>query len=130
MNYNTDMPEKLQNNVLGGPLRVCCMNPVTGYMRNGLCELYPSDMGLHTVCAIMTDAFLEFSKSRGNDLSTPIPDYDFSGLKEGDKWCLCALRWKEAYDAGMAPKIVLSATHESVLEIVGLDILKDYGLDQ
>jgi len=105
------------------------MQPVTGFTRNGLCELHPEDQGLHTVCIIVTDDFLNFSKSCGNDLSTPLLDYHFPGLKEGDKWCLCALRWKEAYDAGVAPKIIISATHESVLELVTLETLKAYAID-
>jgi uncharacterized protein (DUF2237 family) len=121
---------KLQKNVLGGPLRTCCMDPVTGYMRNGLCELQVTDGGQHTICIVATDTFLSYSKSVGNDLSTPYPEYEFSGLKAGDKWCLCALRWKEAYDAGCAPTIILSATHESMLNIVSLEILRDYALDK
>jgi len=119
----------LQKNVFGKPLRACCMQPVTGFFRNGLCELHPEDSGVHTVCIIATDAFLNFSAKQGNDLSTSIPEYDFPGLKTGDKWCLCALRWKEAYDAGAAPKIVLSATHESMLDIVPLEILTEYAID-
>tara|TARA_B100000586_G_C20045629_1_gene399720 strand:+ start:333 stop:719 length:387 start_codon:yes stop_codon:yes gene_type:complete len=118
-----------QKNVLGTPLRACCMQPITGFTRNGFCELHPDDQGLHTVCVIVTDAFLAFSKSKGNDLSTPFPEYQFPGLKEGDKWCLCALRWKEAYEANVAPKIVISATHESVLEIIDLEVLKQYAID-
>ena len=120
---------KAQKNVLGKPLRACCMQPITGFTRNGLCELHPEDQGLHTICIIATESFLKFSKSCGNDLSTPLPYYQFPGLKEGDKWCLCAMRWKEAYDAGVAPKIVISATHESVLEIMDLDTLKEYAVD-
>ena len=99
-------------NVLGGELQPCSLQPRTGYFRNGCCETGPEDTGLHTVCAVMTAEFLAFSKSVGNDLSTPVPDYGFPGLKPGDRWCLCAPRWKEALDAGMAPKVVLEATHE------------------
>jgi len=120
---------KNQKNVLGQALRACCMQPITGFTRNGFCELHSEDQGLHTVCIIVTDDFLTFSKSSGNDLSTPLPDYHFPGLKEGDKWCLCAMRWKEAYDAGVAPKVVISATHESVLDIIELDTLKKYAID-
>ena len=120
---------KDQKNVLGQALRACCMQPITEFTRNGFCELHSEDQGLHTVCIIVTDDFLTFSKSSGNDLSTPLPDYHFPGLKEGDKWCLCAMRWKEAYDAGVAPKVVISATHESVLDIIELDTLKKYAID-
>ncbi|RAP36101.1 DUF2237 domain-containing protein [Candidatus Marinamargulisbacteria bacterium SCGC AAA071-K20] len=120
---------KSQKNVLGNPLRACCMQPVTGFTRTGFCELHPEDQGLHTICIVISDDFLKFSKSSGNDLSTPVPGYQFPGLKEGDKWCLCATRWKDAYDAGVAPKIVISATHESVLEIVDVSILKRYAID-
>jgi uncharacterized protein (DUF2237 family) len=118
-----------QRNVLGTTLRACCMQPITGFTRNGFCELYSEDYGRHTVCVMITDAFLAFTKSKGNDLSTPVPEYQFPGLKHGDKWCLCALRWKEAYDANAAPKIIISATHESVLEIIDLEILKHYAID-
>ncbi len=117
-------------NVLGGPLRACCMNPVTGFYRTGLCEVGPDDFGVHAVCIQATDDFLEFSKAAGNDLSTPRPEYDFPGLNAGDKWCLCAERWKEAYDAGKAPKLVLSATHESALEFCPLNELLEYAVDR
>jgi len=113
-------------NVLGGELLPCSIDPVTGFYRNGCCETGPEDMGMHTVCAVMTDDFLAFSKSMGNDLSTPRPEYGFSGLKAGDRWCLCAPRWKEALDAGMAPQLVLEATHEETLAIVPLGVLKDH----
>jgi uncharacterized protein (DUF2237 family) len=118
--------EETARNVLGGELKPCSIDPVTGFYRNGCCETGPEDMGLHTVCAVMTDAFLAFSRSMGNDLSTPRPEYGFSGLKPGDRWCLCAPRWKEALDAGMAPKVVLESTHEETLAIVPLGVLKDY----
>jgi uncharacterized protein len=121
--------QKLQKNVLGKPLRACCMQPVTGFTRNGLCELHPEDRGLHTVCIVVTHEFLKFSSACGNDLSTPVPEFMFPGLTEGDKWCLCALRWKEAYEAESAPNIVLSATHESVLEIIPLETLQEYAVD-
>ena len=113
-------------NVLGGELIRCSMDPVTGFFRNGCCETGPHDLGLHTVCAVMTADFLAFSRSRGNDLSTPVPESGFPGLRPGDRWCLCAPRWKEALDAGCAPKLVLEATHEETLAIVPLGVLKDY----
>ena len=118
--------DETARNVLGGELLSCSLDPVTGFYRNGCCETGPEDMGLHTVCAVMTDDFLAFSRSMGNDLSTPRPEYGFSGLKAGDRWCLCAPRWKEALDAGMAPKLVLEATHEETLAIVPLGVLKDH----
>ena len=118
--------DETARNVLGGELKPCSIDPVTGFYRNGCCETGPEDLGLHTVCAVMTDAFLAFSKAVGNDLSTPRPEYGFSGLKPGDRWCLCAPRWKEALDAGMAPKIVLESTHEETLAIVPLGVLKDH----
>ena len=115
-------------NVLGGELIRCSMDPVTGFFRNGCCETGPHDLGLHTVCAVMTADFLTFSRSRGNDLSTPVPESGFPGLRPGDRWCLCAPRWKEALDAGCAPKLVLEATHEETLAIVPLGVLKDYAV--
>lgn len=115
-------------NVLGKDLELCCNDPVTGFYRNGFCQTGPQDVGRHLVCALMTDEFLRFSKSRGNDLITPMPDYDFPGLKAGDLWCLCALRWIEALEAGVAPQIVLEATHEKMLEIVEVDVLKKYAI--
>ena len=116
-------------NVLGGELISCSLDPVTGFFRNGCCETGPADTGIHTVCAVMTADFLEYSKAMGNDLSTPAPDYAFPGLKPGDRWCLCAPRWKEALDAGAAPHLVLEATHEETLAIVPLGILKDYAVE-
>ena len=116
-------------NVYGKPLRICCKNPMTGFFRSGWCDTCNEDQGAHTVCAIVTDSFLTFSKEKGNDLSTPIPEYNFPGLKEGDKWCLCARRWLEAYNAGVAPQIVITATHKRTLEIIKLDILEKYAID-
>ncbi|AWM78393.1 DUF2237 family protein [Phenylobacterium parvum] len=113
-------------NVLGGPLQPCGLDPVTGFYRNGCCETGAEDMGLHTVCAIMTAEFLAYSRSVGNDLSTPMPAYRFAGLRPGDRWCLCAPRWKEALDAGAAPPVVLEATHEETLAVVDLKTLKAY----
>jgi uncharacterized protein (DUF2237 family) len=113
-------------NVLGGELESCSTQPMTGFYRDGCCNTGRDDAGLHLVCAEMTDEFLAFSKSRGNDLSTPMPHYDFPGLAAGDRWCLCVLRWKEAYEAGMAPLVNLRATHISTLEFVDLEVLKEY----
>ena len=113
-------------NVLGGELVSCSISPMTGFFRNGCCETGPHDVGMHTVCAVMTAEFLAFSKAAGNDLSTPRPEADFAGLKPGDRWCLCAPRWKEALDAGAAPKLVLEATHEETLAIAPLGVLKDH----
>jgi uncharacterized protein (DUF2237 family) len=113
-------------NVLGTELQPCSNTPLTGFFRNGCCETGPDDTGLHTVCAVMSAEFLAFSKAAGNDLSTPMPAYGFPGLKPGDRWCLCAPRWKEALDAGMAPQLVLEATHEETLAIVTLGVLKDH----
>jgi Uncharacterized protein conserved in bacteria len=116
-------------NVLGGELQPCSLDPVTGFFRNGCCETGPHDVGLHTVCAVMTEEFLAFSRLVGNDLSTPAPEYGFAGLKPGDRWCLCAPRWKEALDAGAAPRVVLEATHEETLAIVPLGVLKDHAVE-
>lgn len=115
-------------NVLGTELKPCSIDPITGFFRNGCCETGAEDVGMHTVCAVMTPEFLAFSKSAGNDLSTPRPEFGFAGLKPGDHWCLCAPRWKEALDAGAAPKLVLEATHEETLAIVTLGTLKDYAV--
>ena len=119
-----------QKNVYAEPLKACCKFPMTGYMRDGYCQLVPGDMGVHTACIEITDKFLEFSRNAGNDLSTPMPDHDFPGLIAGDRWCLCALRWVEAYQAGVAPKLILSATHESILELVPMEILKQFAVDE
>jgi uncharacterized protein (DUF2237 family) len=115
-------------NVLGEPLEVCCTSPMTGFYRDGLCSTGAGDVGVHVVCAQVTEEFLAFTKSRGNDLSTPVPAFDFPGLKPGDRWCLCASRWKEALDAGVAPPVVLSATHAAAVEYVSLNELKQYAL--
>lgn len=118
-----------QRNVFGEPIEACSISPLTGFYRTGCCHTGPDDFGLHTVCVQVTDEFLAFSKARGNDLSTPLPEFGFSGLSPGDRWCLCAARWKEAFDAGMAPRVVLRATHEATLEIVPLEDLKRHALD-
>lgn len=108
-------------NVFGEPITVCSEDPQTGFYRNGCCDSDKDDAGRHMVCAVMTDEFLGFSKAMGNDLSTPMPQYNFPGLKAGDRWCLCVLRWKEAYDANMAPKVVLEATNEKALDFVSME---------
>ncbi|MEM8567755.1 MAG: DUF2237 domain-containing protein [Bacteroidota bacterium] len=117
-------------NVFGEPLLVCSTQPLTGFYRDGCCNTGPMDTGTHTVCAVMTSAFLEFTKKQGNDLSTPLPQYQFPGLKPGDKWCLCVNRWKEALDAGVAPKVMLEATHEKTLEVVTMQQLIDHSVDR
>jgi uncharacterized protein len=113
-------------NVLGGTLEPCCYEPMTGFWRDGTCHTGSDDSGRHTVCAIMTEEFLVFSKNRGNDLSTPHPEWNFPGLKGGDKWCLCALRWQEAYEAGVAPQVVLASTHKSTLKVATLESLQQH----
>ena len=113
----------MEKNVFGEPLQMCCTKPMTGYFRDGLCRTISEDRGTHTVCAIMTNDFLAFSALQGNDLITPMPYYEFPGLKEGDKWCLCASRWVEAEKAGKAPKVLLEATHEKTLEYTTIDKL-------
>jgi uncharacterized protein (DUF2237 family) len=116
-------------NVLGGRLDSCSIKPMTGFFRNGCCDTGREDAGSHTVCVVMTAEFLEFSKARGNDLSTPMPDFGFPGLVPGDRWCLCAPRWQEALEAGRAPRIVLRATHEGALRYCALGDLKRYAVD-
>ena len=113
-------------NVLGGELKTCCTNPMTGFYRDGTCRTGADDRGSHTICIYATAEFLAFSKSRGNDLSTPRPEFAFPGLVEGNRWCLVALRWQEAFDAGKAPRVVLEATHESALQFVSLEDLKKH----
>jgi uncharacterized protein len=116
-------------NVLGGRLENCSLKPMTGFFRNGCCDTSRSDIGSHTVCAVMTAEFLKFSKARGNDLSTPMPEFGFEGLKPGDRWCLCAPRWQEAFEAGQAPRVVLRATHEGALSYCTLADLKRFAID-
>ena len=125
-NEKSERKPQRAKNVLGGALATCSLNPRTGFFRDGCCNSGPEDRGLHLVCAVMTDEFLIFSKEQGNDLSTPMPAYNFAGLKAGDQWCLCALRWVEAYQAGKAPKLVLEATHEVMLQIVPLEVLQEF----
>jgi uncharacterized protein (DUF2237 family) len=118
-----------QKNVLGTNLELCGIDPITGFYRDGYCNTGPGDIGTHTVCALMTDEFLEYSKSKGNDLSTPQPEFGFLGLKAGDSWCLCALRWEEARQAGSAPRIKLTSTNIKTLEVIELENLKAYQID-
>jgi uncharacterized protein (DUF2237 family) len=113
----------MAKNVFGEELVACSFQPMTGFYRNGCCETGSDDRGTHSVCAVMTEEFLVFSKSRGNDLMTPLPQYNFPGLQPGDKWCLCAFRWLEAYQAGCAPFVHLEATHEATLKIISLNVL-------
>jgi uncharacterized protein len=119
----------LGKNVVGSELEICCTNPMTGFYRDGLCNTGAGDLGAHLVCAQMTQEFLDFSKSQGNDLITPNPIYGFPGLKPGDRWCLCASRWQEALRAGVAPPVLLKSTHALALEYVTLDELKAHALE-
>ena len=121
--------EEKQENVLGTELEICGIDPITGFYRDGCCNTGKGDVGTHTVCVIVTDEFLEFSRGKGNDLSTPIPNYGFPGLKAGDSWCLCALRWEEARIAGFAPREKLTATNKKTLDLVKFDDLKEYQID-
>ncbi len=118
--------KKNAKNVLGTKLESCCLDPLTGYFRDGLCHTNFQDVGTHVVCAQITDEFLQFTLSRGNDLITPAPQYNFNGLKSGDFWCLCALRWLEAHEAGFAPKIKLESTNSKTLDYIDLKTLKKY----
>jgi uncharacterized protein (DUF2237 family) len=118
----------MAKNVLGGDLIPCSTDPMTGFFRNGKCDTRADDQGMHTVCVLMTEEFLQFSQSHGNDLSTPVPEWGFPGLKEGDYWCLCLSRWIQAYEKGMAPQIKLEATHASVLEFIDPERLQEYAV--
>lgn len=113
-----------EKNILGSALRCCCQQPMTGFYRDGYCKTGPQDSGRHVVCAQMTEAFLTYTQAQGNDLSTPRPEYQFPGLKPGDRWCLCAVRWREALEDGLAPPVILEACHESALKHVTLEALK------
>ena len=119
----------MAKNIFGQPLITCSTSPMTGFYRDGCCRTDAQDVGTHTVCAVMTEDFLNFTKSRGNDLTTPIPAYNFPGLKPGDRWCLCANRWFEAYQAGKAPRLILEATHERTLRYVPLEVLKGFAFN-
>ena len=118
-----------QLNIFGEEISECCTNPITGFTRDGFCSHHPLDHGLHLFCALMTKDFLEFSKSKGNDLSTPRPEFNFPGLNEGDAWCLCSMRWLEAYQHASAPKLYLRRTHQEALSVIDLDILQNFALD-
>jgi uncharacterized protein len=129
MRDGDERPRAEQRNVLGEGLAECSFRPVTGFFRSGCCETDASDRGAHVVCVQVTAEFLAFSRQRGNDLSTPVPEFGFPGLQPGDRWCLCAARWREALEAGMAPHVVLAATHERALDYVFLEDLKRHALD-
>jgi len=116
-------------NVLNGPLQTCGTDPMTGFYRNGCCDTGAGDVGIHVVCAEVTTEFLAFSASRGNDLSTPVPHFGFAGLRPGDRWCLCVERWQEALEAGVAPPVILEATHISALEFVSLEELRAHAVE-
>ena len=118
-----------EKNVLGGPLLACSYAPLTGFFRDGCCATGPEDVGSHTVCAIVTEEFLAFSRRAGNDLSTPQPGLGFPGLQPGDRWCVCAARWLEAHEAGCAPPVLLAATHERALEVIEIDTLLAYAIE-
>ena len=118
----------MEKNVFGEELQICCTSPMTGYFRDGNCRTISEDTGTHTVCAIMTDEFLDFSLSSGNDLSTPHPEFAFPGLKEGDRWCLCAGRWLQAYEEDMAPKVFLRNTHIRTLETIPRRLLEEFAV--
>ena len=123
------MKEKLNKNVYGEPIQICSKETMTGYLRNGSCETLDDDIGSHTVCAKVTSEFLEYSKNKGNDLITPRPELDFPGLKEGDKWCVCAMRWLEALNDGVAPPILVKSTNILALEVINIDLLKKHAVD-
>ncbi len=116
-------------NVMGGILAPCSTAPVTGFFRDGCCNTGPEDLGMHIVCTRVTRGFLEFAREQGNDLITPVPEYNFPGLQPGDRWCVCAATWRQAYEAGVAPPVVLAATHEEMLAIVPLEVLKELAVD-
>lgn len=121
--------KKKSINVFGAQLETCCNDPKTGFFRNGLCDTCNEDIGVHTVCILATEKFLKFSKLAGNDLSTPRPELQFPGVKPGNRWCLCAIRWKEAYDKGMAPPVFLESTHIETLKLVDLNLLQQYAVN-
>lgn len=118
-----------QINVFGDAIDECCDNPITGFYRDGFCHTDQLDRGLHVVCCLISDEFLRFSKAKGNDLSTPRPEFNFPGLKEGDSWCVCAERWKEAYEHGFAPKVFLKKTHQKATSIININTLKAFAID-
>jgi uncharacterized protein (DUF2237 family) len=119
----------MERNVLGGPLESCSTQPLTGFYRDGSCRTGPGDLGSHTICAVVSAEFLDYQQSIGNDLSTPVPQYDFPGVAPGDRWCVTAQNWLRAHEEGVAAYVVLAATHERALEIVSLDVLREYAVD-
>lgn len=123
------VPDEMHKNVLGGRLQMCSLSPRTGFFRNGRCDVNDQDVGCHAVCAQVTEEFLVYSRNMGNDLSSPSPMFQFPGLQPGDRWCICAPRWKEALDAGMAPPVVLAGTHERALDYVDLEDLLAHAID-
>ena len=123
------MSNKVQKNIFGEPLEPCSNDPLTGWMRDGCCNTDRNDRSLHTVCCVVTDDFLNFALSKGNNLITPAPQFNFPGLKDGDRWCVCAQTWQDAYDVGCACPVVLAATHEETLQIISLDKLREYSLE-
>ena len=125
----TEFTQTDQLNVLGQPLQSCCTDPMTGFYRTGCCEVGGDDVGVHAVCVVLTQEFLEFTKSVGNDLSTPMPQFGFAGLKPGDQWCLCAPRWQEAFEAGKAPSVKLHSTHMAATEFCDMDALRSHAID-
>jgi uncharacterized protein len=128
MGSHDDRADPAARNVLGTPLQVCGLDPATGFFRTGCCETGPDDLGRHVVCAVMTQGFLDYTVAQGNDLVTPRPEWGFPGLRPGDRWCLCATRWLEADHAGVAPPVVLEATHEAALQIVPLERLRSHSV--
>jgi uncharacterized protein (DUF2237 family) len=118
----------MPKNVLGSELQSCSLDPLTGFLRDGSCATGPDDLGCHAVCCRVTEEFLAFSKAQGNDLSTPIPNFDFPGLKPGDQWCLCAGRWKEAWENGFAPQVLLESTHEAALQHISRSVLEEHAI--
>ncbi|MDA0935081.1 MAG: DUF2237 domain-containing protein [Planctomycetota bacterium] len=128
MGSHDDRADPAARNVLGTPLQVCGLDPATGFFRTGCCETGPDDLGRHVVCAVMTQGFLDYTVAQGNDLVTPRPEWGFPGLRPGDRWCLCATRWLEADEAGVAPPVVLEATHEAALQIVPLERLRSHSV--
>ena len=129
MPYDPEPQRRSARNVLGGPLQSCSDDPLTGFLRDGCCNSDTQDIGMHVICAQLTSEFLQFSAQQGNDLTTPDPELGFAGLKPGDQWCLCAARWREAFEHGAAPQVVLAATHEAALKVVSLGDLKKCALD-
>tara|TARA_Y100000996_G_scaffold240446_1_gene189032 strand:+ start:1714 stop:2091 length:378 start_codon:yes stop_codon:yes gene_type:complete len=123
------MDDKTQLNIFHEIIEECSCDPLTGFFRTGCCDTSDQDLGSHTVCALMTEDFLKFSTEQGNDLSTPVPQYNFPGLKEGDRWCLCANRWLQAYEFDSAPKIIAKATNVKALDIIPLEIIKEFAID-